>query len=258
LVVVAVRHIDTGVVAMVQAGVPLMVAVMAHFIFDEERLEARQLVGLTAGMTGIVLIVGPLAAAGRRELLIGVAAMLLTTLLYAYGTVYARSIATKDPTTLACGQQAFGALVATMISIAIEAPALSAQPMQIWVYFAILGVVCSAVPTVLYLGLLARTTSVRSSLVAYLQPVWASPGYRRHLHGQPPPFPLSCLAPACAYRPRNAREPASDRYSASSLPRSAPSPVCRDRRSPGLRMRARDSIDATGAGPGTSGSVGET
>jgi drug/metabolite transporter (DMT)-like permease len=174
LVVVAVRHIDTGVVAMVQAGVPLMVAVMAHFIFDEERLEARQLVGLTAGMTGIVLIVGPLAAAGRRELLIGVAAMLLTTLLYAYGTVYARSIATKDPTTLACGQQAFGALVATMISIAIEAPALSAQPMQIWVYFAILGVVCSAVPTVLYLGLLARTTSVKSSLVAYLQPVWAT------------------------------------------------------------------------------------
>ena len=174
LVVVAVRHVDTGVVAMVQAGVPLMVAVMAHFMFDEERLEARQVVGLTAGMTGIVLIVGPLAAAGRFELLIGVAAMLLTALSYACGTVYARCISTKSPTTLACGQQAFGALVGMIISVTIEAPALLDQPMRIWAYFAILGVVCSAVPTVLYLGLLARTTSVRSSLVAYLQPVWAT------------------------------------------------------------------------------------
>src|SRR5882724_10246793 len=48
LVLVAVKHIDTGVVAMVQAGVPLMVAVMAHFTFDEEPLEARQVVGLAA------------------------------------------------------------------------------------------------------------------------------------------------------------------------------------------------------------------
>jgi drug/metabolite transporter (DMT)-like permease len=174
LVVLAVRHVETGVVAMVQAGVPLMVAVMAHFVFDEEQLEARQLVGLTAGMTGIVLIVGPLAAAGRLGLLIGVAAMLLTAFSYACGTIYARRIATKNPTALACGQQAFGAMVATIISIAIEVPTLSYQPMRTWVYFAILGVACSAVPTVLYLGLLARTTSVRSSLVAYFQPLWAT------------------------------------------------------------------------------------
>jgi drug/metabolite transporter (DMT)-like permease len=174
LVVIAVSHVDTGIVAMVQAGVPLMVAAMAHFIFDEERFEAKQLIGLTIGMIGIVLIAGPLAAAGGRGLLIGVAAMLLAALSYACGTVYARRIATNDPAALACGQQALGALVATVISIMGEAPALSVQPMRIWLCFVILGVVCSAVPTVLYLALLARTTSVRASLVAYLQPVWAT------------------------------------------------------------------------------------
>ena len=174
LVLVAVMHIDTGVVAMVQAGVPLMVAVMAHFIFDEEPLQPRQLGGLAAGIMGIVLIVGPLAAAGRRELFIGIAAMLLTALSYAFGTVYGRRIATKNPAALACGQQAFGAVVAMTISIAIETPALSAQPIRIWVFFAVLGVVCSAVPTVLYLRLLGRATAVHSSLVAYLQPVWAT------------------------------------------------------------------------------------
>lgn len=173
LIVIAVRHIETGVVAMVQACVPLLVAVMAHLKFEEERFDSRQLVGIIAGMIGILLIVGPLVAARRSELIIGISAMLMTAFSYAYGTVYARRIASKDPTTLACGQQAFGALVATLVSLVIEAPAVSAQPMSIWIYFAVLGVICSAIPTVLYLALLARASSVRSSLVAYLQPLWA-------------------------------------------------------------------------------------
>ena len=174
LTVIAVRYIETSVVAMVQASVPLLVAVMAHFYFEEEQFDRRQLLGIIIGMLGILLIVGPLAAVGQRELTIGLVAMLMTAASYAYGTVYARRIATKDATTLACGQQAFGALVATLISLAIEAPELSGLPASIWVYFAVLGVLCSAVPTVLYLGLLARESSVRSSLVAYLQPLWAT------------------------------------------------------------------------------------
>ncbi len=38
----------------------------------------------------------------------------------------------------------------------------------------IIGVVCSAVPTALYMRLLARAASVPAALVAYLQPVWAT------------------------------------------------------------------------------------
>jgi drug/metabolite transporter (DMT)-like permease len=39
---------------------------------------------------------------------------------------------------------------------------------------AIVGVICSALPTALYLRLLARAPSVPAALVAYLQPVWAT------------------------------------------------------------------------------------
>jgi probable blue pigment (indigoidine) exporter len=35
-------------------------------------------------------------------------------------------------------------------------------------------VICSALPTALYLRLLARSPSVPAALVAYLQPVWAT------------------------------------------------------------------------------------
>jgi drug/metabolite transporter (DMT)-like permease len=55
-----------------------------------------------------------------------------------------------------------------------ESPAEWSQPISVWLLLVIVGVVCSAVPTALYLRLLARAASVPAALVAYLQPVWAT------------------------------------------------------------------------------------
>jgi drug/metabolite transporter (DMT)-like permease len=174
LTATAVRHVDSAVVAMLQAAVPLMVAVLAHFAFVEEPFRPRQFVGIMTGLTGILLIVGPVAVFGGHGSLLGITAMLLTALSYACGTVYGHHIASSNPAALACGQQACGAIVAAVISLLFEPQATWSQPVTVWVLLAIVGVICSAVPTALYLRLLARAASVPAALVAYLQPVWAT------------------------------------------------------------------------------------
>jgi drug/metabolite transporter (DMT)-like permease len=174
LTATAVSRIDSAVVAMLQASVPLMVAVLAHFLFVEEPFRRRQVIGIIAGLTGILLIVGPIAVFGGRGSLLGITAMLLTALSFACGTVYGRHIAPANPAVLACGQQACGAVFAAVISLLFEPPAEWGQPPAVWLLLAVVGVVCSAVPTALYLHLLARTASVPAALVAYLQPVWAT------------------------------------------------------------------------------------
>ena len=174
LIAMAVSRVDSAVVAMLQASVPLMVAVAAHFTFVEEPFRARQFIGIITGLIGILLIVGPVAVFGGRGSLLGITAMLLTALCYACGTVYGRHIASTNPAALACGQQAFGAIVATIISLLLEPRAEWSQPATVWLLLAIVGVICSAVPTALYLRLLARAASVPAALVAYLQPVWAT------------------------------------------------------------------------------------
>src|SRR5262245_13957227 len=80
LTAVAVSRVDSAVVAMLQASVPLMVAVLAHFLFAEESFRARQFIGIMTGLLGILLIVGPVAVFGGHGSLIGIAAMLLTAL----------------------------------------------------------------------------------------------------------------------------------------------------------------------------------
>ena len=174
LIVIAVTRVDSAVVAMLQAAVPLMVAVLAHFLFVEERFRPRQFIGITTGLTGILLIVGPVAVFGSRGSLLGITAMLLTALFYASGTVYGRYIASTNPAALACGQQASGAIIATLISFLFEPWTAWSQPTTVWLLLAIAGVICSALPTALYLRLLARAPSVPAALVAYLQPVWAT------------------------------------------------------------------------------------
>jgi drug/metabolite transporter (DMT)-like permease len=173
LTATAVSRVDSAVVAMLQASVPLMVAVLAHFLFIEEPFRLRQFIGIITGLTGILLIVGPVAVFGGSGSLLGNGAMLLTALSYACGTVYGRYIASTDPTAMACGQQASGALFAALISLLFEPRGEWSQPATVWLWLAVVGVICSAVPTALYLRLLARAASVPAALVAYLQPVWA-------------------------------------------------------------------------------------
>lgn len=174
LIFVAVSHVDTAIVAMIQAAVPLIVAIMAHFLFAEERFHLGQLAGILVGAAGILLIIGPVAVYGGRGSILGVGAILLAAVSYAWGTVYGRRVATTNGAALACGQYAFGAVVAAAISVFVESPALASQPARIWVLLAIVGIVSSAVPTALYLRLLGLTRSVPAAFVAYLQPVWAA------------------------------------------------------------------------------------
>ncbi len=174
LTAAAVSRVDSAVVAMLQAAVPLIVAIMAHFIFIEEPFRYGQFIGIMTGLIGIVLIVGPVAVFGGSGSLVGITAMLLTALAYACGTVYGHHVATSNPAALACGQQACGAVVAAVISLLFEPGATWNQPLRVWLLLAVVGVICSAVPTALYLRLLARAASVPAALVAYLQPVWAT------------------------------------------------------------------------------------
>jgi drug/metabolite transporter (DMT)-like permease len=174
LIAVAVSRVDSAVVAMLQAAVPLMVAILAHFLFVEEPFRPGQFIGIMTGLTGILLIVGPVAVFGGRGSVVGITAMLLTALAYACGTVYGHHVASSNPAALACGQQACGAVVATIVSLLLEPRTTWNQPISVWLLLAILGVICSALPTALYLRLLARAASVPAALAAYLQPVWAT------------------------------------------------------------------------------------
>jgi drug/metabolite transporter (DMT)-like permease len=173
MTVTALRYLDSAVVAIVLATVPLLVVLLAHLTFAEEKFNVRWLIGVLTGLIGVFFVVGPLAVLGSQGSVVGIIAMLVTAFSYACGTLYGHRLVASDAVFIACGQQAVGAVVASIISVMGEAPELITQPIRTWLLLIIIGVLCSALPTALYLRLLTRTTSVAAASIAFLQPIWA-------------------------------------------------------------------------------------
>jgi len=173
MTVTALRYLDSAIVAIVLATVPLFVGMLAHFAFGEEKSQVSRLLGVLIGFIGAFLVIGPFSVLGGRGSLVGTMAMLVTAVSYACGTLYGRRLVASDAVFIACGQQAVGAVIAWIVCLFSETPNFIAQPTRTWLLLIIVGVLCSALPTALYLRLLPRTTSIAAASIAFLQPVWA-------------------------------------------------------------------------------------
>ena len=96
---------------MVQAAGPIMVAVIAHGLYPEERLDARRVAGVLVGFVGMGLLIGPAALPGLEGMSLPHAlAMVATAALYSVGALYVRAIPKAEPIRLAFGQQLFGTI----------------------------------------------------------------------------------------------------------------------------------------------------
>jgi drug/metabolite transporter (DMT)-like permease len=170
----AMARIDSATGALVQAAVPLLVAVLVAVALPAERAGPRTAVGLLVGFAGIAAIAGPGVleggAGGTGALL-----MLLVALSYAAGTVYVRAVRPGAADALAFGQQIGGGIAATLIAFAIEPGGPpSGACLAPWMAVAALAVLGSAVPLTLFLSLVQRARATDAAMVAYLQPLCAT------------------------------------------------------------------------------------
>jgi drug/metabolite transporter (DMT)-like permease len=173
LTAVALSHIEAAPAALIHAATPLLVALLAIPLLKEERPGWRSFAGLLVGFGGIALILGPDALAGRASA-IGGLLILLSGVSYALGTIYARRVRPGAPAQLALGQQFVSGGMAGLLSVPLGAPGAYAQPVEVIATVAVLGVLASAVPLTMFLGLIARARATDAAMVGYLQPPFAA------------------------------------------------------------------------------------
>jgi drug/metabolite transporter (DMT)-like permease len=174
LVAAALMEIGAGFAAMIQAAGPLVVAVLAHLLFADERLDGRRAGGILVGFVGVAVLIGPTALPSNAESLSGALLMLLVTTLYALGNVYVRFVPEGDAARLALGQQVVSGPTALALALLFGGPdAFGAAPAHGIVLLA-LGVVGTAMPIVLFMRLIRKAGPIRAATVGYLLPVWTA------------------------------------------------------------------------------------
>jgi drug/metabolite transporter (DMT)-like permease len=173
LITWAEQSVDSTLAAVINGGVPLFTIVVAASVLPDEPFTAPRVVGLLVGFVGVAILVGfdPGVLAGTS--VVPALALLGSTLSYAVGAVYARRfLRGLRPMITALFEVVFALVIVAFLAVTVgggiglptSADALLAV---LW-----LGLLGSGLAFLVFFRLLGRWGATRTSMVAYLLPVF--------------------------------------------------------------------------------------
>ena len=170
------QSVDSSIAGILMAVMPLTTIVLAHFFIPGERLTVLRVIGFLLGFAGILILLGP-AALARLEsginMVIPMLSILAGAVCYAINTILAKRLP----------KESYLAISTAVLVIAslIMLPALLSTNGEWGIRFSsigflsllVLGIFPTALATILYFAVIARTGPSFMSQINYLIPVWA-------------------------------------------------------------------------------------
>jgi drug/metabolite transporter (DMT)-like permease len=173
LITWAEQSTDSTLAAILNASVPLFVILIAAAALVDERITAPRVAGLVIGFAGVAILVGfdPGVIAGTN--LLAALALIGSSISYAAGAVYARRNAHDlRPMIPALFQVGFALLVTAALALLFERPLTFPARFDAILAVVWLGLLGSGTAYLVFFRLLGDWGATRTSLVAYLLPVF--------------------------------------------------------------------------------------
>ncbi len=163
--------ITSGMASILNSTSPLWIILLGPLFLADERVTWARVVGLLLGFAGVVVLMLR-SLSGAVSPLPGVAAMLIATLCYAFGAIFIRKNKAEASTEMRVfGQFFMAALVIFPAAAVFEAPfAIPALPLT-WTALLWLGLLGSALASILYFDLIKSAGPTRALLVTYIFPL---------------------------------------------------------------------------------------
>ena len=173
LIAWAERSVDSSLASITSAAIPLFVLVIAAIFLHDERITLNRLVGLLIGFGGMAVLLGFDGSGFQRGEPGAEVALLVATMSYAAGGVYARRfVRDLAPLVPALIEVAFATVIATGAAFSFERPLeVTIQPQGL-LAVAWLGVFGSGLAYVIFFRLIGRWGATKTSMVAYLMPIF--------------------------------------------------------------------------------------
>jgi len=167
-------YISIGLASILNATSPLFGVLVAHFLTHDDRLNAGRVVGLIAGFTGVVVLIGPDLLTELGTNVLAELALLASSMFYAFGAVYSRRARALPPIMVATGQLSMSTVLLLPVVFLFDKPSsvLTASNAAIWAMVSI-ALLSSALAYLIYFRILARSGATNALLVTFLIPVSA-------------------------------------------------------------------------------------
>lgn len=165
-------RITAGLASILIAMTPLFAVVVAHVATSDEKITPARLVGVLAGLAGVVAMIGPdligdIGAQATAQL-----AVLAGAVLYAISGIYGRRFRAEQPVAIAACQMAAATVMLLPISAAIERPwTIGVPSLGPAAALLALGVLSTGLAFVIFFRVLASAGATNLMLVNFLNPV---------------------------------------------------------------------------------------
>jgi drug/metabolite transporter (DMT)-like permease len=173
LITWAEQSVDSSLAAVLTGAVPLFVIPFAALLLPAEKVTINKLLGIGIGLIGVAIVVGfdPAALAGNE--LIAEVALIGAAASYAIGGVYARrNVHGLRPMIPALFQVGIALVMMSIPAVLLERPWERGITPEAWFAVVWLGLLGSGAAYLIFFRLLGHWGATRTSLVAYLLPIW--------------------------------------------------------------------------------------
>ncbi|MDH3738429.1 MAG: DMT family transporter [Alphaproteobacteria bacterium] len=169
-------HIASGLASILIAATPVIAVVAAHFLTTDEPMTIGRLVGVIAGLLGVIVLIGPAALGELGSGLFGQLAIILAATFYALAGIFGRRFSKQGvpPLVIATGQVSASTVLLLPMVLLVDQPWLLAAPSpRAWLAVGSLGIISTAIGYLLYFRVLATAGATNLLLVNFLVPVTA-------------------------------------------------------------------------------------
>jgi drug/metabolite transporter (DMT)-like permease len=169
LIAWAQRTVDASLATILNSTSPIFVFLLTLLITRHEAVTLRKLVGVIAGIAGIVAIVGVQALDGLGRDLVAQLAIVAATICYAGAAIFGRSFQGQPAIVPAAGSMICGAAMLLPASAVIEQPWTLAPAIESVMALIGLSVFSTALAFIIYFRLVHTLGSVGTTSQAYLR-----------------------------------------------------------------------------------------
>lgn len=171
LLIFGVNRVPAGVASLMASTMPLFTAVLSTVLLAT-RVSRLGAIGLALGFVGTVVLASP--SLGGSTAAIGIVALVLSALAWAFGTVFMKlkDFSRVSPVMLVGVQLLMSAVLLVPVALIVEGTADTEWTLGLFVPLAYAAIPANAVTFALLATVVARATPTQAAASAYLIPVF--------------------------------------------------------------------------------------
>ena len=166
------QHVESGLAAILMGVMPLTTLLLAHLFTHDEEMNRWKLAGVAAGMTGLVILMGPAKLAGLGDDFIRQGAIALAAVSYGVSALIVKNITAVPHRIMAAIIIALSALIITPIAFLAGQPVSLQAGLSPLMAVVTLGLVQTALATLVMFTIIRRQGATFFSQINFLVPLF--------------------------------------------------------------------------------------